>query len=73
RDLAEPLAYLCLRLGHGRLNTEVIKASLDTLAGIRPLLLGHMRPGIPHLVAGGNGAVMQVLRWARRRPLRLFR
>jgi len=32
-----------------------------------------MRPGIPHLFAGRNGAVMQVRRWARRRPLRLFR
>jgi hypothetical protein len=67
-DLAE-LAYLCLRLGHDRLNIEVIKTSLDALAGIRPCQPGHMRPGIPHLFAGGNGAVMQILvRWARPRP-----
>jgi hypothetical protein len=58
----------CLRLGHDRLNIEVIKTSLDALAGIRPCQPGHMRPGIPHLFAGGNGAVMQVLRWARPRP-----
>src|SRR4029077_18769873 len=57
-----------LRLGHDRLNIEVIKTSLDALAGIRPCQPGHMRPGIPHLFAGGNGAVMQVLRWARPRP-----
>ena len=68
------LAYLWLRLGHDRLNIEVIKTSLDALAGVRPCLPGHMRPGIPHLFAGGNGAVMQVLcRWARRRPLPLIR
>ena len=71
-DLAGALAYLCLRLGHDRLNIEVIKTGLDALAGIRPLLLGHMRPGIPHPSAVSDGAVMQVRLWAERRPLRVF-
>jgi hypothetical protein len=71
-DLAGALAYLCLRLGHDRLNIEVIKTGLDALAGIRPLLLGHMRPGIPHPSAVSDGAVMQVRLWAERRPLWVF-
>ena len=76
RNAARPggaLAYLCLRLGHDRLNTEVIKASLDALAGIRPLLLGHMRPASHISLQSATALSCRFCAGVERRPLRLFR
>ena len=50
------------RLGHRRINLEIIKARLNALTGVRPFLLGHMGSGVPHLHAVGNVTVMDLLR-----------
>ena len=40
---------------------EVIETRLDALACVRPCLLGHMGPGIPHLHTLGDRGVMHAL------------
>jgi hypothetical protein len=48
-------------LRHQRIDFEVIETRLDALTCARPYLLGHMRPGIPHLHAVGDVAVVLFL------------
>ena len=48
-------------LRHDGINVEGIKTRLDALACAQPSLLRHMGPGIPHLHAVVDGAVMRVL------------
>src|SRR5437763_291553 len=55
------LRHSSASLRHQRVDFEIIETRLDALTCARPYLLGHMRPGIPHLHAVGDVAVVLFL------------